>query len=98
MLKPIMPKFRPDLYARLRDMADKQVPAKLKPIVNRCEYWMWGVIEADPDAATRSSIDDLKDLMKSAFRSNKVTNVKGACAFFRDHTEKMVTASGGFIV
>ena len=33
MLKPPVPKFRPDLSVRLRDIAEKQVPAKLKPIV-----------------------------------------------------------------
>ena len=33
MLKPLMPKFRSDLSVRLRDTAEKQVHAKLKPIV-----------------------------------------------------------------
>ena len=33
MLKPIEPRFRPDLFTRLRDIAEKQVPATLKPIV-----------------------------------------------------------------
>ena len=33
MLKPLVPKFRPDLSARLKDIAENQVPAKLKPIV-----------------------------------------------------------------
>ena len=32
MLKPLMPKFRPDLFIRLKDIGEKQVPAKLKPI------------------------------------------------------------------
>ena len=36
MLKPLMPKFRPDLSARLRDAAEKQVPANPKPIVVSC--------------------------------------------------------------
>ena len=31
-LKPIVPRFCPDLSALLRDIAEKQVPAKLKPI------------------------------------------------------------------
>ena len=34
MLKPLVPKFRQGLSARLKDIAEKQVPAKLKPIVN----------------------------------------------------------------
>ena len=59
---------------------------------------MWGVIEAGPDAVTHNSVDDLNDVMKSTFRSKKVTHVKRACASFRDHTQKVVTASGGFIV
>ena len=59
---------------------------------------MYGVIEADHDAVTHNRVDHLRDVMKSAVRSNKVTNVKSAFASFRDHTEKMVTASGGFIV
>ena len=59
---------------------------------------MWGVIVADPDAVTHNSVDDLKDVMKSVVRSNKVTHVMRALASFQDHTEKMVTASGGFIV
>ena len=33
MLKPLVPKFCSDLSVRLRDIAEKQVPAKLKPIV-----------------------------------------------------------------
>ena len=33
MLKALVLKFRPDLSARLKDVAEKQVPAKLKTIV-----------------------------------------------------------------
>ena len=33
MLKPLAPKFRSDLFARLKCITEKQVPAKLKPIV-----------------------------------------------------------------
>ena len=33
MLKPLVPKFRLDLSARLKGIAKKQVPAKLEPIV-----------------------------------------------------------------
>ena len=33
MLKPLMPKFRLDLFVRVKDIAEKQVPAKLKTIV-----------------------------------------------------------------
>ena len=36
MLKLLVPRFRPDLSARLKDIAEKQVPAKLKPIVDAC--------------------------------------------------------------
>ena len=34
MLKPLMPNFRSDLSVLLRDIAEKQVPEKLKPIVD----------------------------------------------------------------
>ena len=34
MLKPLVPRFRQDLSSRLKDSAEKQVPAKLKLIVN----------------------------------------------------------------
>ena len=30
MLDPLVPKFRPDLSVRLKDIAEKEVPAKLK--------------------------------------------------------------------
>ena len=40
MLKPIVPKFRSDLSVRLRDIAEKQVPAKLKPIVGILECFV----------------------------------------------------------
>ena len=33
MLKPLVPRFRFDLSVRSRDIAEKQVPVKLKPIV-----------------------------------------------------------------
>ena len=34
MLKLLLPKFRPDIPVGLRNIADKQVSAKLKPIVD----------------------------------------------------------------
>ena len=34
VLKPLVPKFCSDLSIRLRYIAEKQVPAKLKPIVD----------------------------------------------------------------
>ena len=68
------------------------------PGLNRCDYLMLGFIKADTDAVTYNSVDDLKDVMKSASRPNKVTHVKRACPSFRDHTERVVTASGGFTV
>ena len=37
MLKSLVPKFRPDLSARLKDIAEKQVPAKPKPIVDESQ-------------------------------------------------------------
>ena len=44
MLKPLVPKFRLDLSARLEGIAEKQVSAKLKPIVGRysmrCTEWL----------------------------------------------------------
>ena len=33
MLKHLVPKLRPDLLIRLKDIAEKQVPVKLKPVV-----------------------------------------------------------------
>ena len=33
MQEPLMPKFRPDPSVRLKDIFEKQVPVKLKPIV-----------------------------------------------------------------
>ena len=42
MLKPLVPKFRPDPSARLKDIAEKQVPAKLKPIVEAIRYVIAG--------------------------------------------------------
>ena len=39
MLKPPVPKFRSDLSVRSRDIAGKQVPAKLKPIVDYVHTW-----------------------------------------------------------
>ena len=33
VVKHLAPKFRPDLSARLKDIAEKLVPSKLKPIV-----------------------------------------------------------------
>ena len=33
MLKPLVPKFRPDLSACLKTSSEKQVPVKLKSIV-----------------------------------------------------------------
>ena len=32
MLKPLVPKLCSDLFVRLRDIAEKRVPAKLKPM------------------------------------------------------------------
>ena len=37
MLKPLVCKFPPDLSARLKDIAEKPVPAKLKQIIARSQ-------------------------------------------------------------
>ena len=42
MLKSLVPKFSPDLSARFKDVAKKQVPAKLKPIVKLHKMSMEG--------------------------------------------------------
>ena len=39
MLKPLVPKFRPDRSVHLTDTLEKRVPAKLKPIV---VVWSFG--------------------------------------------------------
>ena len=39
MLKPLVPKFCFDLFVRFRDIAEKQVPVKLKPIVCPAPEW-----------------------------------------------------------
>ena len=48
MLKPLVPKFCIDLSARLKGIAETQVPAKLKPIVSKGQvakglmiYWIY---------------------------------------------------------
>ena len=41
MLKPLVSKFRPDLLARLIDIAEKQVPANLKPIAVHIYLLVW---------------------------------------------------------
>ena len=33
LLKPLVPRFRPDLSTRLKDIPEKQVSVKLKPIL-----------------------------------------------------------------
>ena len=40
MLKPRVPKFHLDLSGRSKDIAEKQVPAKLKAIVVTCYCWV----------------------------------------------------------
>ena len=45
MLKPLVPKFRPDLLVHLKHIAEKQVPAKLNPIV-ACSFHAFLVIRA----------------------------------------------------
>ena len=41
MLKHLVPKFRPDLSPRLKTTTEKQVPAKLKPIVAQGSVRSW---------------------------------------------------------
>ena len=50
MLKPLVPKFRSDLSVRLRDIAEKQVPAKLKPIVVPSQNADLLKVSSSPDA------------------------------------------------
>ena len=43
ILKPLVFKFRLDLSTRLKDIAEKQVPARLKPIVDhscKCDLFL----------------------------------------------------------
>ena len=41
MLKPLLPMFRYDLSDRLRDIAEKTCPVKLKPIVVITKHSWW---------------------------------------------------------
>ena len=67
------------------------------PDLNPCDFWLWGVIEEDSNAAPHNSVDSLKVAIRSAFRSIKAVNVKRACAVFRGRIQKVVAASGGYI-
>ena len=53
MLKPLVPKFRPDLSVHLKDIAEKQVPAKLKPIADMEKDTM----EMEAEAEVEMGID-----------------------------------------
>ena len=44
MFKALVPKLPPDLSVRLKDVAEKQVPALLKPIVAMTEYYEIGFL------------------------------------------------------
>ena len=46
--KLLVPKFRSDLFARLRDITEKQVPANLKPIVVKVDVVGRSVYRAGP--------------------------------------------------
>ena len=46
MMKPLVPKFCPDLWAHLQDIVKKLVPAKLKPIVGAEPQENFGLEEA----------------------------------------------------
>ena len=45
MLKPLMTMFGLDLSVRLKDIAEKQVPAKLKPMEIRRVPWILGILK-----------------------------------------------------
>ena len=70
----------------------------ISPDPNPYDNWMREVIETGSDAVIHNNVDDLKDVIKSASRSNNVAHVKRAFTSFWDRTGKVVTASGGFIV
>ena len=67
------------------------------PDLNPCDYWMWGVIEAHSNAVAHNSVNNLKDAIRSAFRSVKAAQVKRACTAFRGRIQKVVAARGGYI-
>ena len=63
MLKPLMSKFRPDLFDRSKDIAEKQVPAKLKPIVGTPSVTAGEPIQFDAPPS-----DYLKTLLTRIFK------------------------------
>ena len=44
MLRPVVPKFRSALFAFLKDIAEKQVPAKLTPIAYAAYFRYFGEV------------------------------------------------------
>ena len=59
MLKPLVPKFRPDLSARLKDSAEKKnISANLKPIVGVTSSGITKCLEAYT-ARQRQEQDDV---------------------------------------
>ena len=61
MLKLLVPKFRPDLSARLKHIAEKQVPVKLKPIV---------IEPKEINGSFRESKEILESLMSDRYLKN----------------------------
>ena len=49
MLKPLVSMFRLDLSARLKGIAEKQVPAKLKPIVGSITCTVYAISRLSDD-------------------------------------------------
>ena len=58
MFKPLVPKFRSDLSVRLRDIAEKQVPAKLKPIVVFYVPWPRAATDTYQQLRATVSVDE----------------------------------------
>ena len=64
MLKLLVPKFRYNLSIRLRDIAEKQIPARLKPIVVPAVL----TLQPGKDSVMRCCVTNSAFLMKSRHR------------------------------
>ena len=85
------------LKENLRLMVPKDIWSISSPDLTVCDYWLFGVIEGEPNVTSHLSVNSLKAAIRRAFRNLDPEDVKMSCSRFRSRISQILDAKGSHI-
>ena len=78
-------------------MVPKDIWPSSSPDLNVCDYWLFGVIEGEPNVTSHPNVNSLKAAIHRVFRNLDPENVKRSCSRFLSRISQIIDPKGSHI-